>query len=1205
MRISILILTLLIASSVLGQSDYKQMMNDMQVNFYDVVKEAELYFETHDTGKGSGFKDYQRWKADNESKYYPSGDRSQVDPYFVANAYQDFRKNNPAPKNFYSNQWRDLGPYDANNITSHYSPGIGRVECFWVNPSDSNHIYMGSRSGGFWKTTNEGATWQNTTDFLIASGVYTIAVSPTNNDSILIGIQNAANNASHGIYRSTDGGNTWMVTAFNPTNLGWGGLGTNDRIFKIVYHPTIPNLIFIGTSKGIFKSADNLQTWTQLLTSADITDIEFHPTNPDIIYLYDDYSSSSNQNAVMRSTDLGLSYSISGTIAGNNNAKGFIAVSPLCPDCVWFASGNGVWKSTDSGINFTFLINPDESCQGFAVSDININSMIYGYVDVEASFDGGTTFNQVTAWANSSPDGSYVHADVRTAECLNGVYYVGTDGYLAKSTDNGINWTRLNDGTGIREFYAVGISQSDWNVQMAGSQDNGTSVRVEQGWLEWNGGDGMEAIVLPLNPDWMIGSWQYGTRNRTKDRGQSRHGIGTPQAGSDQADWQSPLLFNPNHQMKVYHFSDSVFVSNTFGGDWEYVGSPNVGMIKIAAIAENNTALMVLGRNANLYLSQDTGATYTSISAGLPGYTITDVAFDPSDDNTLVVVYNRYQNDGKKVYVSHDLGATWTNITSNLSNMPIRSVVIDHTSQSNIYLGAEIGVFYMSMDSTNWNLYNTGLPNTTARDLEIQYGTNVLRAATWGRGLWEYSLVGRNDYPSIVTTAITDPPTDIHPRANFDQFVTSVVSYDGVLSSVFVKWSANNQSLSNTITMINTQDSTWVSQTHIPNYPEGTNIYFKVFAIGENSDTTETYRFMYTVRHFEYCESYGNMDYNTALTLVDFGGIYNSTGKTQPYTDYTATDSATVEIGSSYNLNVNLNTDGNYTIYSKAWIDWNRDGDFGDAGEEYDLGSAVNTANGPTSLSPFSVVVPLYAHLGKTTMRVIAKYNSSPVVCATGFNGEVEDYSILITCQSTPTSMVATACGAYTTPSGNNTYYSSGMIADTLLALNGCDSILSIDLTIVDIDTSLTWSLLTLTANAAGAQYQWIDCDNGNAWISGATAQSFAPTIIGNYAVIISQNSCTDTSTCYNVPLVSIDENPLKDICRIFPNPTNSNFTIDLGSVQAEIYVEIADLSGKVIFTFRESGVRSIPVQTKIPAGVYFVSLKSGEDWAVLRLLVE
>lgn len=973
------------------------MMNDMSVNFYDVVEEAEKYFQSHDKGKGSGWKGYQRWKAENESKYYPTGDRSKVDPYFATKAFQKFVKNNPVGKASFNNGWRDLGPYDANNITSHYSAGIGRVECFYVNPNNDQHVYMGSRSGGFWKTNDGGLSWQNTTDFLPASGVNTMDASPTNTDSILINIRNAVNGATHGIYRSVDGGNTWNMTDFNPVELGWGGLGTNDKIYKIVYHPLIPNLIFIGTSKGLFRSQDNLNTWTQLLNSSDITDIEFHPIDPGIIYCYDDYYWSTYQNVIFRSMDGGITFNPSNTITGNNDAKGHIAVSPASPDNVYFASTNGVWKSTDKGLNFSFLSNPNSSCQAFAVSDLDNNNMIYGYVDAFSSTNEGLSFVQTSWWANSNPDHTYVHADLRAAECINGVFYIGTDGYLCKSSNNGFAWQRINDGTGIRENYAVGLSQSNWSLQMAGSQDNGTSILDESGWIEWNGGDGMEAIVQTLNDDWMIGSWQYGTRQRTKDGGMTRHGINTPQCGSSQAEWQAPLLFDPNNQMKIYHFSDSVFSAEDFGENWQYLGSPGIGKIKVATIAENNSNLMIVCRNENIYLSKDGGYSFDSINYGLPGHAIVDVAFDPNYDSTIVVVYNRYQNDNQKVYISNDLGSTWNNITYNLGDMPLRSVVIDHSNARNIYLGAEIGVFYKPMNTNSWSLYNTNLPNVTVRDLEIQYGSNVIRAATWGRGLWDYKLVGREDYPAIIKTNITDDPTDLNPKEGASQYVTSVISYKGTLTNVYVKYSANNVTLDSILHMTNIQDSTWKTTDHIYNYPMGTKVFFKVYAVGDKGDTTETYKFMYTVRELIYCNSYGSMVYNTAVTLVDFEDISRASGKTQTYSDYTETDSTLININGSYNLSVNLSTGGNQQVFAMVWIDWNKDGDFFDAGEEFDLGHATNVVDKPTSASPFIISPPPDANIGKTRMRVSAKSNYHASPCLTDFDGEVEDYSVIVT----------------------------------------------------------------------------------------------------------------------------------------------------------------------------------------------------------------
>lgn len=140
------------------------------------------------------------------------------------------------------------------------------------------------------------------------------------------------------------------------------------------------------------------------------------------------------------------------------------------------------------------------------------------------------------------------------------------------------------------------------------------------------------------------------------------------------------------------------------------------------------------------------------------------------------------------------------------------------------------------------------------------------------------------------------------------------------------------------------------------------------------------------------CTSIANTDYNTSTTLVQFNTINNSSGKPSGYSDYTNI-STDVNRESAYNLTVNMNTDGNYLCYTTVWIDWNQNCVF-DANEMYDLGQAVNTANGPSSNSPLSIVVPADAVLGQTTMRVATKYGEAATACENNHDAEVEDYTI-------------------------------------------------------------------------------------------------------------------------------------------------------------------------------------------------------------------
>lgn len=1246
-RLTTLLIALAALPLAVTAQDYKTMMNDMNVNFYDVCEAAEAYFEVHGKGKGSGWKGYQRWRYANEYKYYPSGDRSNVDPYFVKHAYEEFLRNTPQARSSFPNGWIDRGPYDANNITSHYAPGIGRVEHFWVDASNPNTIYLGSRSGGFWATNDGGQNWFNSTDYMVASGCNTITASPTNSDSVLVNIQNASNQASHGIHRSVDGGMTWTITNFIPDNLGWGGFGDNTRVYRVAYHPTIPDLIFVGTSKGLYRSDDNLSTWTQQYPNGDITRIQFHPTDPNIVYIYDNDGSATNDDAILISTDAGQSFVNSNTAVGNNGAHLFISVSPDCPNCIFVGSSNGVWKSTDLGQNFTFMMNPPSACGGYAVSDVDTTHMVYGYVDLEASNDGGQSFQQRTWWANGSPDSTYIHADMRWAQCVNGVFYVATDGYLAKSADNGLSWERISDGTGIRESYAAGLSQSNSEVWMSGSQDNGTSIHLETGWIEWNGGDGMEAIVQTLNDSWMIGSWQYGTRNRTKDRGLTWHGVGTPQDGY----WVAPMFFDPNQHMRVYHFSDSTFVSDAFGTGWTYLGSPQMGNMTRATIAENNSNRIIVTAGGNIRLSQDAGQTYADISGlSLPNHWIQDVVFDPNDDNTIVVVFARYQNDGEKVFISHNSGLTWQNITYNLGDIPCRSVIVDHTDASNIYVGTEIGVYTMPMGGTTWTPYKTNLPNVSINELEIQYATNTLRAITWGRGIWDYTLVGRNDHPNILTTTITDPPTESTPAAGDDQYVTSVISYPNALSSVYLQWSTGAPTFDSTIVMNNTVDSTWVSAAPIPAYAEGTDMYFKVFAVGAAGDTTETYKYHYRIQ--QGCVSNGNMTWQTSVTLVDFEDINRASGKTQPYTDYRSTDSTTVQLTETYPITVNVNTDGPYTLHTRVWIDWNQDFDFEDPGEEYDMGTTNNTPDGPTGNSPLMITIPSNASLGKTIMRVATKYNSAPTPCETGYDGEVEDYTIIVDpyCPITYGTLTATACNDYTAPSGmvlsssgtytdvipnvygcdsvisidltvnydgvetlnetgcytyalnGQTYTSSGTYTQQLQTVLGCDSTINLNLTINTVDTSVSVNAITLTANASGASYQWMKCGVG--LVTGETNQSFTPISNGSYAVIVTENGCSDTSACFPITSVGIDDLLTPEGVTVYPNPSNGAFTLELEAV-VDVRITIYNGIGQVVYDQQHAGQQLIPIALEPVPGVYHVQLETSAGTLQRQLVIE
>lgn len=1015
-RLLLLLPLFFLAFHLSAQKKYKSLMADPSVNFYDVCEEAERYFSTIDKdAKGSGYKGYQRWKQANEYKYYPDGDRSMEDPYFVKNAFKAFLKTQASQRQSPDEVWEEIGPSYVDSLSGHYAVGLGRVEDLFVDPLNMNRIYLGSRSGGFWRSLDGGATWEGgLTDFLFASGVDAIAVDPDNVEQVLINVKNARNGYSHGIYSSADSGSNWTETAFNPDNLGMGGLGSNFRIYKIFYHPTIDDLVFVGTNKGLFRSEDNLNTWTQVYSNKLITAISFHPTESNIVYFLSTNGSTGDRDFVFKSTDTGVSFSATQELQGNANAKGLLSVSPDCPDCLFFASTSGVWKSTDQGETFSFLTNPDQSGLGFAVNDQDADNMVYGYVDMMRSVNGGNNFEQVTWWYlgnanhgngslqdNFENSPSYVHADLRIAKCINGVFYVGTDGFLCRSTDGGQFWEILSQGTGIRENYKLGASQSNDERVIVGSQDNGSSIKKEGHWLEFYGADGMECLIHPLNDDYMISSVQYGGRRRTFDGGLSQDGASPAnQSGSDNAFWEAPIAYAPTNQMRLFNFSEVLYVSDEFGSNWYYKGSPSTfnDKIKQAAIAENNEDIVVLIRNGAIEKSVDGGENFFDIRNNLPNFTINDIAFHPHDDNTMIVVYGRYQNDNQKVFITTNGGDSWDNITHNLGNMPVHSVVIDHTDDANIYVGAEIGVYVKSMDSDEWTLFNESLPNCTMEELEIMNGTNTLKGATWGRGVWQAPLLGRADYPKIVRTTITDMPTLSQPLENKDQYVYATIDYDGDLSSVKVIYSMDNLDLDNEITMSSTDGVQWVSDTPIPGAELNTKVYFKVLAEASNGDITETYRFMFNVQPLRYCDATGStgttVDY---ITSVSLNGMVNETN--QNYYTYYEDKVVELEVDSTYLLEMTL--DYSFTEDDPgAWIDFNLDGEFS-ADEEIDMADY----NG-NHYSSGTFTVPSDALTGTILrLRVRNSFFGDALPCGEDA-GEVEDYPVVISAGPTNVSQL-------------------------------------------------------------------------------------------------------------------------------------------------------------------------------------------------------
>jgi hypothetical protein len=196
---------------------------------------------------------------------------------------------------------------------------------------------------------------------------------------------------------------------------------------------------------------------------------------------------------------------------------------------------------------------------------------------------------------------------------------------------------------------------------------------------------------------------------------------------------------------------------------------------------------------------------------------------------------------------------------------------------------------------------------------------------------------------------------------------------------------------------------------------------------------------------------------------------------------------------------------------------------------------------------------------------------------------------------STTATVSETACNSYTWALNGTTYTASG--TDTHVGTNasGCTLTTTLNLTINTVNVATALSGITITANASGASYQWIDCNNGNTLIPGATAQSFTATANGNYAVIVTNANCTDTSACQTITTVGIDEIGASNI-EVYPNPTSGSVKVILGEQYPSVSIQLFNALGQIILHKDYTSTKEITFDIEGATGVYFLEIESAEQ---------
>ncbi len=180
---------------------------------------------------------------------------------------------------------------------------------------------------------------------------------------------------------------------------------------------------------------------------------------------------------------------------------------------------------------------------------------------------------------------------------------------------------------------------------------------------------------------------------------------------------------------------------------------------------------------------------------------------------------------------------------------------------------------------------------------------------------------------------------------------------------------------------------------------------------------------------------------------------------------------------------------------------------------------------------------------------------------------------------------------SYLSPSGNYTWTTTGIYMDTVMNAAGCDSIITVDLTLNTVNTSVTNSDPMLSADATGATYQWIDCDNGNTPIAGETNQTFLPTTNGNYAVIVTENGCSDTSACESIMTVGLNDDIAFKEVTIYPNPSNGQFMIKFKNSSNAFNLRLVDSKGQIVYQDKNIFSDKSIDMSEQARGLYFLNV--------------
>ena len=769
------------------------------LKYSDLEAAYNQWAQNNGRAEAKGWKWYARWL--HEQAVRAGGDGSLGDQLPLFRAAMEKTNAQAGRITTRGPGWIPVGPETYPSLGSSFIiRGMGRINCVTFHPTDPNTFWVGVAQGGIWKTTNGGQSWMPLSERLPILRISDIAVNPNNPDEMYASVGDYAYVAvgldlddrkrhTHygmGVFKSADGGQSWAPTGLTFEQTTRDGSLTR----RVIVHQEDGQRLVAAGIFGVETSNDGGQSWQPTFSSM-VFDIERSPADPNTLYLSSAYLSNLGQGSagIWKSTDFGQNWQPLNTgIPPNAVQRIELAISPSQPDYIYALACNiqrgfyGLYRSTNAGQSWQQRSDSPNVLHWYDGSgtggqgtydltilvDPNDPDRIYtGGINLWASEDGGQSWKIASYWVGS-PTGQSIHADQHylAYNPLDGKIYACNDGGISRTdaiipgdVDSLFNtndyafqtvWEDIAGGMQITSFYRLGLSQSTPGSLIAGSQDNSSWLKQNGSWASIIGGDGMEGLIHPTNPNIIYGSSQYGNIVGSYNGGQNFFSVSNniPTGPGEQAAWTTPFMLEPGNPDVLYVAITNLYKSTNGGDTWSKISNfPGYqAPTSSFAVSPANPAYIYLAHriyhSANepgkMWRTTNGGQSWKNVTAGLPdSLFFTYVTADEQDPNLAWVAVGGFA-EGVKVFRTYDGGDTWENISFDLPNIPVNCIVQDPTSAVNtIYAGTDIGVYVHNDNMAGWELFSDGLPNVIVSELEILPDEEKIYAATFGRGIWE------------------------------------------------------------------------------------------------------------------------------------------------------------------------------------------------------------------------------------------------------------------------------------------------------------------------------------------------------------------------------------------------------------------------------------------------------------------------------------